>query len=70
MSKKDEINKLKKKYWEQGFVKDFQQNILTDMELITRDVMSKKNCPNHEIPDRKKETKAFRKMIIRLFGLL
>ena len=45
MSKKDEINKLKEKIEELEFVKDFQQDIIADMEFITGVDMSKKSLP-------------------------
>tara|TARA_R110002072_G_scaffold283857_2_gene447538 strand:- start:3381 stop:3770 length:390 start_codon:yes stop_codon:yes gene_type:complete len=45
MSKKDEIKKLKERIEELEFVKDFQQDIIADMELITGVVMSKKSLP-------------------------
>ena len=45
MSKKDEIKKLKEKIEELEFVKDFQQDVIADMELITGVDMSKKSLP-------------------------
>ena len=45
MSKQDEIKKLKEKIEELEFVKDFQQDIIADMELITGVDMSKKSLP-------------------------
>ncbi len=45
MCKKDEIKKLKEKIEELEFVKDFQQDIIADMELITGVDMSKKSLP-------------------------
>ena len=45
MSKRDEIKKLKEKIQELEFVKDFQQDIIADMELITGVDMSKKSLP-------------------------
>ena len=45
MSKKDEIKKLKERIEELEFVKDFQQDIIADMELITGVDMSKKSLP-------------------------
>ncbi|MDN3593274.1 DNA-binding protein [Zunongwangia endophytica] len=45
MSKKDEIKKLKEKIEELEFVKDFQQDIIADMELITGVDMAKKSLP-------------------------
>ena len=45
MSKNDEIKKLKEKIEELEFVKDFQQDIIADMELITGVDMSKKSLP-------------------------
>lgn len=45
MSKQDEIKKLKEKIAELEFVKDFQQDIIADMELITGVDLSKKSLP-------------------------
>jgi transposase len=45
MSKLDEIKKRKERIEELEFVKDFQQDIIADMELITRVDMSKKSLP-------------------------
>ncbi|MDN3594204.1 IS630 transposase-related protein [Zunongwangia endophytica] len=45
MSKKYEIKKLKEKIEELEFVKDFQQDIIADMELITGVDMAKKSLP-------------------------
>ena len=45
MSKLDEIKKLKERVEELEFVKDFQQDIIADMELITGVDMSKKSLP-------------------------
>ncbi|MDT0686956.1 hypothetical protein [Autumnicola psychrophila] len=45
MSKKDEIKKLKEKILELEFVKNFQQDIIADMKLITGVDMSKKSLP-------------------------
>ena len=45
MSKQDEIKKLKERIEELEFVKDFQQDIIADMELITGVDMSKKSLP-------------------------
>ena len=45
MSKLDEIKKLKERIEELEFVKDFQQDIIADMELITGVDMSKKCLP-------------------------
>tara|TARA_R110000823_G_C15898803_1_gene496743 strand:- start:1126 stop:1515 length:390 start_codon:yes stop_codon:yes gene_type:complete len=45
MSKKNEIKKLKERIEELEFVKDFQQDIIADMELITGVDMSKKSLP-------------------------
>lgn len=57
MSKNDEIKKLKEKIEELEFVKDFQQDIIADMELITGVDMSKKSLPKtlaDEIEQKKK----------------
>ena len=45
MSKKNEIKRLKERIEELEFVKDFQQDIIADMELITGVDMSKKSLP-------------------------
>jgi transposase-like protein len=45
MSKNDEIKKLKEKIEELEFVKDFKQDIIADMELITGVELSKKSLP-------------------------
>ncbi len=45
MSKKDEIKKLKERIEELEFVKDFQQDIIVEMELITGVDMSKNSLP-------------------------
>ena len=45
MSKQDQIKKLKEKIEELEFVKDFQQDIIADMELITGAELSKKSLP-------------------------
>tara|TARA_R100000988_G_C3986670_1_gene160163 strand:- start:904 stop:1362 length:459 start_codon:yes stop_codon:yes gene_type:complete len=58
MSKNDEIKKLKEKIEELEFVKDFQQDIIADMELITGVDMSKKSLPKSlakEIERKKKD---------------
>ena len=45
MSKSDEIKKLKERIEALEFMKDFQQDIIADMELITGVDMSKKSLP-------------------------
>ena len=45
MSKNQEIKKLKERIEELEFVKDFQQDIIADMELITGANLSKKCLP-------------------------
>jgi len=45
MSKDKEIKKLKEKIEELEFVKEFQQDIIADMELITGVNLSKKSLP-------------------------
>jgi transposase-like protein len=45
MSKLDEIKKLKERIEELEFVKDFQQDIIADMEIFTGVDMSKKSLP-------------------------
>lgn len=57
MSKNDEIKRLKEKIEELEFQKDFQQDIIADMELITGVDMSKKSLPKslaEEIEQKKK----------------
>tara|TARA_R110002073_G_scaffold325339_1_gene504266 strand:- start:407 stop:865 length:459 start_codon:yes stop_codon:yes gene_type:complete len=57
MSKLDEIKKLKERIEELEFQKDFQQDIIADMELITGVDMSKKSLPKtlaKEIEQKKK----------------
>jgi len=57
MSKQDEIKKLRERIEELEFVKDFQQDIIADMELITGLDMSKKSLPKtlaKEIEQKKK----------------
>lgn len=58
MSKNEEIKRLKEKIEELEFVKDFQQDIIADMELITGVDMSKKSLPKtlaKEIERKKKD---------------
>lgn len=45
MSKQDEIKKLKQRIEELEFVKDFQQDVIADMELITGVDLAKKSLP-------------------------
>ena len=45
MGKNDQIKKLKEKIEELEFIKDFQQDVIADMELITGVDMSKKSLP-------------------------
>ena len=45
MGKLDEIKKLKERIEELEFVKDFQQDIIADMEIITGVDLSKKSLP-------------------------
>ena len=45
MSKNDQIKKLKEKIEELEFIKDFQQDVIADMELITGVDLSKKSLP-------------------------
>lgn len=58
MSKNDEIKKLKEKIEELEFVKDFQQDIIADMELITGVDMSKKSLPKSLAKEIEKKKKA------------
>lgn len=58
MSKNNEIKKLKERIEELEFQKDFQQDIIADMELITGVDMSKKSLPKtlaKEIEQKKKQ---------------
>ena len=68
MSKNDEIKKLKGKI---EFQKDFQQDIIADMKLITGVDISKKSLPkNISKRDRAKEEKPFkRKWLYGCFGI-
>ena len=45
MSKNQEVKKLKERIEELEFVKEFQQDIIADMELITGVNLSKKSLP-------------------------
>lgn len=45
MSKLDQIKKLKERFEELEFIKDFQQDIIADMEIITGVDLSKKSLP-------------------------
>lgn len=45
MSKVNEIKKLKERIEELEFVKDFQQDVIADMEIITGVDLSKKSLP-------------------------
>lgn len=45
MSKLNEIKKLKERIEELEFVKDFQQDVIADMEIITGIDMAKKSLP-------------------------
>lgn len=45
MNKNEEIKKLKERIEALEFIKDFQQDIIADMELITGVDMSKKSLP-------------------------
>ena len=72
MSKNDEIKKLKEKIEELEFVKDFQQDIIADMELITGVDMSKKSLPKtlaKEI-ERKKKARLKENGSINALGLV
>ena len=72
MSKNDEIKKLKEKIEELEFVKDFQQDIIADMELITGVDMSKKSLPKtlaKEI-ERKKKSRIKENGSINVLGSL
>ena len=58
MSKNNEIKRLKEKIEELEFQKDFQQDIIADMELITGVDLSKKSLPKtlaKEIERKKKD---------------
>jgi len=45
MSKNDEISRLKERIEELEFIKDFQQDIIADLENITGADIVKKSCP-------------------------
>lgn len=58
MSKDDEIKRLKKLVEKLEFQKDFQQDVIADMELITGVDLSKKSLPKtlvNEIEQKKKK---------------
>ena len=68
LSKNDEIKKLRERFEELEFVKDFQQDIIADMELITGVDMSKNSLPKSlakEIELRRKTVK--KKMALSMF---
>jgi putative transposase len=71
MSKLDQIKKLKERIEELEFVKDFQQDIIADMELITGVDMSKKSLPKNSSKrdSTKKETPFKRKWFYQCFGI-
>ena len=58
MSKNDEIKRLKEKIEELEFQKDFQQDIIADMELITGVDMSKKSLPETLVKEIERKKKA------------
>ena len=82
MSKKDEIKRLKERIEELEFQKDFQQDIIADMELITGVDMSKKSLlkKNHigstfdghisRVFIRFQKFQKFRKILIQLYPLV
>ena len=58
MSKNDEIKKLKERIEELEFVKDFQQEHIAELEIITGEQLSKKLFPESlakEIAQKRKE---------------
>lgn len=58
MAKKDEIKKLKERIEELEFVKDFQQDIIAEMEIITGSDIAKKSLPktlSKEIEKKKRD---------------
>ncbi|PCE63901.1 helix-turn-helix domain-containing protein [Sediminicola luteus] len=58
MDKDQQIKKLKEKIEELEFVKDFQQDVIADMELITGVDMAKKSLPKtlaNEIEKKKRD---------------
>ena len=57
MSKNDQIKKLKERIEELEFVKDFQQDIIADMELITGVNLSKKSLPKTLVKEIEKKKK-------------
>ena len=58
MSKNDEIKMLKEKIEELEFQKDFQQDIIADMELITGVDMAKKSLPKTLVKEIEQKKKA------------
>ena len=66
MNKLDEIKKLKKRIEVLEFAKDFQQDIIADMKIITGVNLSKKSLPKTLA----KEIKLKKKMaLLMFFGL-
>ena len=57
MSKNDQIKKLKERIEELEFVKEFQQDIIADMELITGVNLSKKSLPKTLVKEIEKKKK-------------
>jgi hypothetical protein len=45
MSKNDEIKKLRERNEELEFIKDLQQDIISDFENVTGEILSKKYLP-------------------------
>lgn len=60
MEKDKELKKLKKRIEELEWVKDFQQDLIVEFELMTGKVLAKKHLPEHlakEIESKKKVQK-------------
>ena len=58
MSKENEIKKLKERIEELEFVKDFQQDIIADMEIITGVDLAKKSLPETLVKEIEKKKRS------------
>jgi uncharacterized coiled-coil protein SlyX len=61
MSKEKEIKKLRERIEELEFVKDFQQDLIADFELVTGQELSKKYLPEQLSAEIQKKKKKFLK---------
>jgi len=61
MSKEQEIKKLRERVEELEFVKDFQQDLIANFEIVTGEELSKKFLPEHLNKEIQKKKRAFSK---------